>query len=64
MKSIVLPQPVKLSNETKENLPAEVKETVATEVTASKKKFTAIDMWNCNRQSRSANSRRRSFNLN
>ncbi len=70
MKSIVMPIPqdfgtVQLSEETKTQLTQEVKETLANEAnTNNQTKFTATDMWNRNRNSRSASDRMRKWNLN
>ena len=71
MKSIVMPKTVQLSEETKTQLTQEVKETLATDAIAStsshndeKTIFTATDMWNHNRNSRSASDRMRRWNLN
>ncbi len=66
MKSIVMPKSEQLTEETNEQLPQEVKETLAAEanVNNNKTKFTAVDMWNRNRQSRSASSMIRRWNLN
>jgi len=65
MKSIVMPQTVQLTEETKEQLPAEVKETLVKDASISKKvKFTVVDMWNRQRNSRSASDRMRRWNLN
>ncbi len=76
MKSIVMPIPkeigtVQLSEETKTQLAQEVKETLANDAITStssrndeKTKFTATDMWNRNRNSRSASDRIRKWNLN
>ncbi|MEI2737352.1 MAG: hypothetical protein V9F01_01040 [Chitinophagaceae bacterium] len=66
MKSIIMPKSVQLNEETNGQLPQEVKETSAAEanVNNNKTKFTAVDMWNRNRQSRSASSMIRRWNLN
>jgi hypothetical protein len=67
MKSIIMPNPhVQLSEETKAKLAQqEVKETLANEAKNNEqKKFTATDMWNRNRNSRSASDRIRRWNLN
>ena len=63
MKSIVMPKTVQLT-EKKEQLPADVKETPATEANNNKTKFTAVDMWNRHRNSRSASDMMRRWNLN
>lgn len=66
MKSIVMPKTVQLNESVKEQLSEQVNETPATEArdSNSKTKFTAIDMWNRNRNSRSASDRIRKWNLN
>ncbi len=65
MKSIVMPKKLQLSDETKETLAVEVKETLATTTNVDKKsKFTAVDLWNLQRNSRSASSLIRKWNLN
>ncbi len=65
MKSIVMPKMVQLDEETKKQLPQEVKETLAKEASVTNKpRFTAIDMWNRQRQSRSASARMNKWNLN
>jgi hypothetical protein len=63
MKSIVMPKNVELSEEEKKQLTSEIKETVAKEKDPSKTKFTASEMWNRQRKSRSASSMMR-WNLN
>jgi len=67
MKSIVMPQIEPLQDETNEQLNLEAtkaKEELAKTGARSKMtKFTAVDMWNRNRQSRSASSMMR-WNLN
>jgi hypothetical protein len=65
MKSIVMPSSVQLSNENKNELTQEVKETVATEAIGSKNEiFTVSQLWNSQRQMRSASDRIRKWNLN
>lgn len=66
MKSIVMQSTVQLNEETKQQLAQEVKETLATEAnTGSKKRnFTAAEMWNHHRQTRSASLMIRKWNLN
>lgn len=66
MKSIIMPVPEQLSEETKKQLSEEVKETIATEafVIVRNRKFTASEMWNRNRQRRSASAMMRKWNLN
>ncbi|NOT51236.1 MAG: hypothetical protein HOP10_08155 [Chitinophagaceae bacterium] len=55
MKSIVMPQTVQLSEEIKKQLLHEVKETLATDISVkNKKRFTAANLWNLQRNSRSA----------
>ena len=67
MKSIVMPKTVELHEETKKQLNmevVEVKETVDKPLQKNhRSKFTAVDMWNCQRQSRSASSKMK-WNLN
>jgi hypothetical protein len=66
MKSIVMPKTVQLKEKTNNQLPAEVKETLAQDASVknNKTKFTAMDMWNRQRNSRSASSMMRRWNLN
>lgn len=65
MKSIVMPKTVQLNEETKDQLTNEVNEISANEANGnSKTKFTAVDMWNRQRSSRSASDRMRRWNLN
>jgi len=65
MKSIVMPSTVQLDDETKKELSQEVKETVATEAINNKNQtFTVSQMWNRQRQMRSASDRIRKWNLN
>jgi len=55
MKSIVMPKIVQLSEQIKKELLHEVKETLAPDFTVkNKKRFTAADLWNLQRNSRSA----------
>ena len=55
MKSITMPKTVQLSEEIKKELLHEVKETLATGIKVkNKKRFTAADLWNLQRNSRSA----------
>jgi len=65
MKGNAMSTTVDMSDETKKLLITEVKETLATEANGdSKRKFTAVDMWNRQRNSRSASDRIRRWNLN
>lgn len=65
MKSIVMPSTVQLNDETKKELSQEVKETVATDAINNKNQtFTVSQMWNRQRQMRSASDRIRKWNLN
>ena len=66
MKSIIMPVPEQL-DETKDQLFSEVKETVAKttiEKDQKKKTFTVQDMWNRQRQAKSASAMMRRWNLN
>ena len=55
MKSIVMPKTVQLSDEIRKQLLHEVKETLATEISVkNRKRFTPADMWNLQRNMRSA----------
>ncbi len=55
MKSIIMPKTVHLSEEIKKKFLQEVKETLATNIgVKNKKRFTAGDLWNLQRNSRSA----------
>jgi len=66
MESIVMPVSEQLKEKTNTELVNEVKETLANEaiVINEKTRFTAVDMWNRNRNSRSASDRMRKWNLN
>lgn len=65
MKSIVMPNPVQLTDETKNKLSEQVKETLATEISVNEeKKLTVADMWNLHRKNRSASDLMRRWNLN
>lgn len=67
MKSIIMPVHEQLDEKTKDQLFNEVKETVAKTptVTSQKKKtFTVQDMWNRQRQAKSASAMMRRWNLN
>jgi len=65
MKSSVMPSTVQLNEEAKNELTQEVEETVATEAINNKNEtFTVSQMWNRQRQVRSASDRIRKWNLN
>lgn len=66
MNSIIMPETVQLNEEIKEQLSQEMNETFAVETSENynKTKFTAVDMWNRHRKSRSASSMIRRWNLN
>lgn len=67
MKSIIMPKIVQLSEETKKQLSTEQKETLADnvkEVNNKKTKFTAVDLWNRQRQSRSTKTMMRPWEMN
>lgn len=65
MKSNAMPKTVQLSEEMKQQLTAEVNETLAMEANVkNNKKFTAVDMWNRQRNGRSASDMMRRWNLN
>ena len=67
MKSIIMPVHEQLDKKTKDQLFNEVKETVAkTEIVNDQKKntFTVQDMWNRQRQAKSASAMMRRWNLN
>jgi hypothetical protein len=64
MKSIVMPETVQLTEEIKNQLTQEVKETVAIEAIDKTETFTASQMWNYHRQKRSASDMVRKWNLN
>ena len=56
MKSIAMPKSVQIDEEIRKQLLQEVKETLATDHEVKKRKrFTAADMWNLQRNSRTAN---------
>ena len=63
MKSIIMTKNVQLTEEFKEQLKTEVKETLATDAN-NKSNYTAAEMWNRQRQTRSASDRMRRWNLN
>ena len=67
MKSIIMPGHEQLDKKTKDQLFKEVKETVAKttiEKDQSKKLFTVQDMWNRQRQAKSASAMMRRWSLN
>ena len=65
MKSITMPVHEQLDNKTKDQLFNEVKETVAkTTITKKSKTFTVQEMWNRQRQAKSATAMMRRWNLN
>ena len=65
MKSIVMPVYEQLDKKTKDQLFSEVKETVAKTTEDQKKKtFTVQEMWNRQRQAKSASAMMRRWNLN
>ena len=71
MKSIIMPVHEQLDEKTKDQLFNEVKETVAKAVPVTigikdqkKKTFTVQDMWNRQRQAKSASAMMRRWNLN
>ena len=67
MKSIIMPVPEQLDEKMKDQLFNEVKETVAKttiEKDQSKKLFTVQEMWNRQRQAKSASDMMRRWNLN
>jgi hypothetical protein len=67
MKSIIMPVPEQLDEKKKDQLFDEVKETVAkttTEKDQKKKNFTVQEMWNRQRQAKSASAMMRRWNLN
>jgi hypothetical protein len=65
MKSIIMPKNEQLNQGTTEQLPAEVKEKLANDASVSNKtRFTVVDMWNRQRNIRSASDRLRRWNLN
>lgn len=68
MKSIVMQSTVQLNEETKQQLAEEVKETLANDANVNnnrkKRNFTAAEMWNRQRNARSASSMIRKWNMN
>ena len=67
MKSIIMPVPEQLDEKMKDQLFSEVKETVATTTILKDQKkntFTVQDMWNRQRQAKSASAMMRRWNLN
>ena len=67
MKSIIMPVHEQLDEKTKDQLFNEVKETVATTTIVKNQKkntFTVQDMWNRQRQAKSASAMMRRWNLN
>lgn len=65
MKSIVMPSAVQMTEEIKKELTQEVNETVAAEAINPKKEtFTVSQLWNRQKQVRSASDRIRKWNLN
>ena len=65
MKSIIMPGNVQLTEKANDQLTAEVKETLDNHASVrNKTKFTAADLWNRQRNIRSASDRLRRWNLN
>ena len=66
MKSITMPENEQLNDEMNEQLINDAKENLAKDaiVKNNKTKFTAVDMWNAQRNASSASSRIRRWNLN
>ena len=67
MKSIIMPVPEQLDEKKKDQLFSEVKETVAKTTSKKDQKkntFTVQDMWNRQRQAKSASAMMRRWNLN
>ena len=64
MKSIVMPKNEQLNDETNKKVPTEPSTTAKNADANKKTKFTAIDMWNRQRKSRSASDMMRRWNLN
>ena len=65
MKGIAMHSKVQLNEEAKQRLTKEVKETLAvTGNSLHQTKFTAVDLWNQRRNSRSASAMMRKWNLN
>ncbi|MGB3006285.1 MAG: hypothetical protein WBC06_07240 [Chitinophagaceae bacterium] len=64
MKSIILPKTVQLDEKTMNQLTQEIEETVAKEAISNETEtFTASQLWNRQRQMRSASDRIRKWNL-
>ena len=65
MKSIAMSKTVQFDDDIKQLLTKEVKETLAKDaiVINNKRNFTALDMWNHHRNSRSASDMMRRWNL-
>jgi hypothetical protein len=60
-----MPKTVQLNEDTKQQLATGVKETLTEETNRNnKRKFTAVDMWNRQRNGRSASDMMRRWNLN
>ena len=60
----VMPSVIKIEKESLRNLVTEVKETLATDIilqpkVANQKRFTIVDLWNCQRNVRTAVSMRK-----
>lgn len=66
MKSITMPENEQLNDEMSDELFNEVKERLANKakVKNTKTKFTAVDMWNAQRNASSASARIRRWNMN
>jgi len=67
MKSIVMPKTEQLNEKNSSQLSAEVKETLATEAKVKNRKkrnFTVAEMWNRQRNARSASSMIRKWSMN
>ena len=68
MKSILMPKTVQLTEKTNKQLKTDVKEVLAEDAKAvnnnQKTKFTAVDMWNRQRKSRSTKTMMRGWEMN
>ncbi len=64
MKGNVMPQNVQLNEETKKQLQNEVSELSETLVPHDRSRFTAVELWNRQKQSKSASFMIRRWNLN
>lgn len=64
MNSNVKPSRVKMATDELNNLTKETKETIATAINEEQKEFTAVDLWQIQKQMRTATRYTKRWNLN